>query len=209
MPCNLPPTPLCIRRGSTVALPLRLHSDRWRWITITGVSNSAPVQITAPGHQIPHQWLGAIYNVVGPSELNASRDVAKIRPADMVRFDVVDGDTLAINTINSAAMPAYVSGGQIAVPEPLDLSLYVSARMQVNAPDGTQLAFFSTADGTLDIDIASRAIWLRLTPAQSAAITWDSGLYDIELVTASGDVKNPVSPDSTITVIREQTTDHP
>ena len=210
MTCNLPPTPICIRRGSTVYLPLRPHSDRWRYVPIATIDKTAPVAIHTTGaHDIPDQWKGVVVNAAGMTEINATRALNKLRDADWLRFDRVDADTVTVNSINAVGFGAHTAGtGQIVIPEPLDLGTFTDVRMQVNDADGVQLAYFSQTAGTLEIDAPNRCIWLRLTAAQSAALTFDAGVYDLELVDGAGKVTNLVSPESTFTVIPENTTNH-
>lgn len=208
MPCNLAPTPICIRRGSTVNLPLRPHSDRWRYVPIDTIDNTAPVAIHTDGaHDIPDQWMGVVVNAEGMQEINATRALSKLREADWLRFDVVDADTVKVNSINAIGFGTHTAGtGQIVIPEPLDLSQYDEAFMRVVDADGVELAYFTTVATTLEIDAANDSIWLRLTAAQSAELTWDEGQYDIKLRNSATLVtKHLASPDSTITVVRSNT----
>lgn len=48
MACAKPIVPLCITRGSTNDIPIRIESDVWRYVAITGIEQSAPVVIEAP-----------------------------------------------------------------------------------------------------------------------------------------------------------------
>ena len=208
MACNLPALSLCLTRGATIDLPIRLEGPEWRYVAITGIANTAPVAITAVAHDIPHRWRGVLVNIVGPDVLNSTRALSKLRDQDYYRYDVVDADTLAINDINAVAMPAYVSGGQIVIRAPLDLSDIVDARMQINDDLGVQLAYWDLASTNLEIDAANDALRIKLTAAACSALTWSAGVFDLELVTTTGRVIKPVSHLSTITVSVEQTTDH-
>lgn len=208
MPCNLAPTPICIRRGSTVNLPLRPHSDRWRYVPIATIDKTAPVAIhTTAAHDIPDQWKGVVVNAAGMTEINATRTLDKLRDADWLRFDVVDSDTVKVNSVNAIGFGTHTATtGQIVIPEPLDLSPYNEAFMRVVDAAGVELAYFTTADNTLEIDAATDCIWLRLTAVQSAALTWDEGQYDIKLRNSTTlATKHLASPDSTITVVRSNT----
>ncbi|HEX7720283.1 MAG TPA: hypothetical protein VF389_10790, partial [Woeseiaceae bacterium] len=147
------------------------------------------------------------YGVVGPGLINTARPADKVRDTDLRTITVVDANTIEINAINAAAMPAYVSGGHLQIRPPLDLSQFVSARMQINSASGELLAYYTT-DNALEIDQSTSALWLRLTAAQSRDLEFDYGLFDIELLTSDGRVINIAAPDSTITVVAEQTTNH-
>ena len=204
--CAAQPVALCIRRGATNVIPIRLTTSVWRYIAITAITASAPVRITAPAHNIPDCWRALIYGVRGMLAINTQRPPEKAREADWRMLTVIDADTLEINDINAADFAAYAGGGHLQIYAPMDLSGIASARMQVNDPAGAQIAYFTTAD-RLSIDVASASVVLSLDPPDSRAIS-SSGLFDIELVTTSGDVVNPVAPTSTLTVIDEQTTNH-
>jgi hypothetical protein len=207
MACNLPKLDLCIRRGATIDLPIRVESARWQYIPIEDIEQSAPIRITATGHGLADRWRGVIVNVQGMTEINSTRPLSRLRDQDYLKFDATDPDTLEVNDINAAAFSAYVSGGQIVAPLPLDVSEFESARMQVNDASGEQLAYWTT-DDALALDTTHNAIRLQLTAEESAALTWTAGFYDIELVTAGGVVRPIVSATSEITIAPEQTTAH-
>jgi len=210
MACSLPKIELCISKGSTIDLPIRFESSVWRYIPITGIEQSSPVRITAPDHDIAPRWRGIVVNVGGMAEINTERKLDKLRdPEDYHKFDVVDANTVEINKVNAAGFGAYTSGGQIVVPAPMDLSDVTAARMQVNDADGNKLEIWTTGTGELEVDTTNRAIRIKLTAAASAALTWSTGVFDIELVRTGGVVDKACAPTSTITVVTEQTTDHP
>lgn len=71
--------------------------------------------------------------------------------------------------------------------DPVDLTGW-SARAQVrpSKSDNTVLHEWSTEDGTASI--ANSRVTLYLTPAESSAWTWYTGVYDIELQDPDGHV---------------------
>ncbi|THF55910.1 hypothetical protein [Pseudothauera rhizosphaerae] len=207
MSCKLQKLDLCIIRGATVALPIRIESDTLAYATINDVLQSAPVQIVASGHGIPDGWRAAVMNVKGPVELNAANNPP--RDSDFRRTTRLDTSTVAFNAVNGAGFKPYVSGGQLAYYLPVNLALYDSARMDVrNRVGGDLLASFSTDEGTLGLDAANDCLWLRLTAEQSAELSWTKGVFDAELVEPDGTVLRICSSDSTITVTTENTTSH-
>lgn len=208
MSCSLQTLDLCVRRGTTVEIPIRLESSTWRYASISAIAQSAPVRITATAHGIPDGWRAAVMNVVGMTELNAEGNPPKDR--ELRRVHVVDADTVEINDVNAAGFRAYKSGGQLAWYAPQDLSMYEGARMQVrNKVGGTLLAEFTTDGGTLEIDTVNDCLWLKLTEAQSLALTFSSGVFDIEMIRAGGDVDAICANDSTLTVLAEVTVEEP
>lgn len=206
MTCAPAQIALCVRRGATNTIPIRLARSEWRYVAITAITASAPVRITAPGHAIPDRWRALIYGVRGMTAINTARPPDKAREADWQAVTVIDADTLEINAINAADFAAYAGGGHVQIYTPMDLSAIASARMQINSADGALLAYYTT-DDALRIDAASATLTLTLTPDQSRLIA-KSGMFDVELVTADGAVINPVAPTSTLTVIDEQTKNH-
>lgn len=201
----LKPLSLTIRRGETVDLPIRIESDTLDYATITAIAQSAPASITATAHGIPDGWKAAVMNAKGMTEMNAEYNPPK--DSEFKRVTVIDANTVEFNTVNAAGFRAYTSGGQLAFYVPLDLSAYTSATMDIkDRVGGTVLLSLSTVDGTLELDAATKTLWLRLTDEATAAITFDTGVFDIELGDASGDVKAVCSADSVITVLPEVTT---
>lgn len=73
---------------------------------------------------------------------------------------------------------------------PVDLT-GCTARMQIRAtPDATEVLLeLTTENGRIALGGTSGEITLLLTPEETAALTWTSGIYDLELVWASGRVK--------------------
>lgn len=204
MTCALPRLDICITRGATVDIPIRFESGEWRYVPITGIAQTAPLRITAPAHSVPHGWRGVLVNIVGPDELNSARALGKLRDADYRSFSVIDANTLEINDINGFGLPAYASGGQIVIQAPLDMSDIVDARLQINDASGATLDYLTVANGRLII--GADDLRISMTATESSALGYASGLYDIELVTTTGRVIKPVSPESIITVSAEQTT---
>lgn len=203
---SLPELNLTIRRGATVAIPIQLETDVLKTAAITAISRSAPVSITAAMHGIPNNWKAAVVCAGGMRDINASGYPP--RNSEMQRVTVVDTNTVEFNKVSSACFKPYTSGGYLVFYEPLDLANYTDARMQVrNCPDGELLAEFSTDDGTLEIDDMLKCVWIRLTPAQSRALDFASGMFDIELLTAGGDVTPVCSAASTIELTDEITED--
>lgn len=202
-----------VRRGATNDVPIRVESSEWGYASISAMSQAAPLQVTAAGHAIPDGWRAAIMNATGGmSVLNAANSPP--RDSDLRPVVRVDVNTVEFNAVNAAGLKAYAGGGQLAFRVPVDLSAYVHARMEVKTEvGGDRLALFATAggvseatDGALEIDAANDALRLRLTPAQAALLVFDSGVFDIELIRANGDVRPLCTADSEFVVLPETTT---
>jgi len=138
------------------------------------------------------------------SELNID---AGLKDRDFRRAAVTTTDDIQLNNVDSSSFKAYKSGGHIAFYAPIDLSAYATARMEVkDKVGGTQLLLLLTSSGGLEIDSAANTLWINMTAAESAALDFSGGVFDIELVTAGGLVKAVCSSESVLTVDSEVTT---
>lgn len=203
---SLPKLKLSIRKGGTVEIPIRVAGGTLAYKAITAISRSAPVSITAPAHGMKDGLLGAVIDAGGMREINAEGvppDDSELRPVTVVTDDVVQ-----FNTVSSARYRAYTSGGYLVYYAPLDLAGFVSARMSVKhtTDDTTEFLSFTTDNSRLELDSTTQTLWLRMSAADSAAITETEGVFDIELVDGSGDVTPICSAESEIAFLPEVTT---
>lgn len=195
---------LTIRRGATNVVPIRIESSRWQYASISSVAQSAPLRITAPGHGIPDGWRVAIMNVKAVGGIAAANNPPK--DAELHAVTVIDADTIEFNEINGAAFRAYVSGGQLAYREPLDLAPYNGARIDVKGKiNGESLLHLVEGDG-LRLDNAERAVWFEPTIEQSMTLPAKSYVFDIELLRTGGGVDAICAADSALIVLPETTT---
>ena len=197
---------ITMRRGATNAVPIRVESGEWSYAPISSIEESAPMRITAPDHGIPDGWRAAVMNAKGLTDLNAANNPPK--DAELRRITRIDANTVEINAINAAGMRAHVANtGQLAFYTPLNLSGYTSARMNVKKSiSGEALATLTTTDGTLEIDAANYAVWLRPTIAQTLLIASGEYLFDVELLTDSGTVTPICTAESVLNLTHETTT---
>ena len=197
---------LTIRKGSAENIPIRLEQSAWSYATISAVSQTAPLRITVPGHGIPDGWRVAIMNVKSVGDFGAANNPPKDNELHVVT--VIDADTIEFNAINGAAFRAHTSGGQLAWHTPVDLNLYVGARMNVRDKVGGALLFNWTTDtGELEIDVANDSLWLRLDDLVTEMLTAKNKVFDIELIRTGGDADRVCAHDSTLVVLDETTTE--
>ena len=196
---------ITIRKGETVRPPIRIESDEWDYAPITTIENTAPVRIAATSHGIPDGWRAAVMNAKVLTEMNAENNPPK--DSELRKIARIDANTVEINDINAAGFKTHTaSTGQLAFYKPLDLSGFTAARMDVKDKiGGTVIASFNTTDGTLEIDLASDALWLNLTPTESAIVAKEY-VTDIEMVSATGEVTPICTADSAFVVEPETTT---
>lgn len=176
---------ITIRQGSTFKLPVMWEQSRLVYKPITAVAKSSPVSITATAHGVPDGWMCAVMNVAGMTELNAQNNPPK--DSEFRAATVVDANTVEFNGVNAAGFRTYVSGGQLVYYQPGDLSLLNDVRMQIRTKvGGTVLAAFSLTDGDFELDLSKKRIVLTVPAADTAAYTFKSGVYDLEVEDTDG-----------------------
>jgi len=195
---------LTIRRGASEDIPIRVESDVLVYKTITGIAASAPISITAVAHGMKDGWRAAVMNS-GVPEI----DIAWDDPLDdsLRRITLIDADTVEFNDVNGISFTAYVAGGQLVYREPLDLSQFVDARMNVKGSvSGPVLATYKHTTGELLIDLVTKALRLTLDTTDTSALTAGKRVFDIEMVRADSSVLPICSAKSVLTVLPEITT---
>ncbi|MDX9716268.1 MAG: hypothetical protein RBT67_02740 [Thauera sp.] len=196
---------LTIRKGSAEDIPIRLESEAWSYASISAVAQSAPLRITASAVP-PDGWRAAIMNVKAVGDFAAQSNPPK--DSDLRSVAVVDPTTVEFNAINGAAFRAHTSGGQLAWRTPVDLNLYVGARMNVREKVGGPLvANWTTDTNELEIDVANRVLWLRLDDSATELLTAKNKVFDIELIRTGGNADRVCAHDSTLIVLDETTTE--
>ncbi|HXH24529.1 MAG TPA: hypothetical protein VNI78_04720 [Vicinamibacterales bacterium] len=113
--------------------------------------------------------------------------------AGQLPLEILQGETLV------KPMTWYDEAGQ-----PVDLTGY-TARMQARERHGspTVLLELTTENGGIQLGGPSGTITLSMSAAQTAALTWRRGVYDLELVSPAGVVTRLI--EGVITVVPEVT----
>lgn len=180
---------LTVRQGGTFSRVLRWEAPPYIYKPITGITKGAPAVVTCVGHALPPDWRVAIVSVKGMTGINAQNNPPKA--SDYLRATVRDVDTLELNTVNSSDFGAYTAGGFVMALTPVNLAGY-TARMTVkNKVGGVVLASTESAHApnniiTIVLDNTSKTITVTITAEDTAALTWKSGVYDLEFVSATG-----------------------
>lgn len=196
---------LTIRKGSAENIPIRVESDAWSYANISAVAQSAPLRMTV-SEAPPDGWRAAIMNVRSVGDFAAQNNPPK--DADLRAVTVIDATTVEFNAINGAGFRAFTGTGQLAWRTPLDLNLYVGARMNVrDKVGGALVANWSTDTSELEIDAANKALWLRLDDSVTEALTAGSKVFDIELIRTGGNADRICAHDSVLVVLDETTTE--
>ena len=195
---------LAIPQGRTFSLALRWETAPVIYKAITGIAQTAPVRITVPAHGIPDGWRVAITNVKGMTAINA--DANKINDRDYHQATVIDANTVEINDINAAGFKPYASGGYIQFGTPVDLTGF-KARMAIkNRVGGTVLYTLTTENGGIVIDAAAKLVTLNISAVDTAAMTFTTGVYDLEMVSGATPAVVTALISGRVTVTREVTT---
>ena len=193
-----------IRLGASADIPIRIETGNLVFAAIASISKSAPVSVvTQAAHGIPDGWRAAIVDAKGMTELN----VDAVHDRDLQKITVVDSTTITIDEVSSLSFRTHTANtGAVAFYEPKDLSSYTSASMDVKKRVGGDIeANFNTTDGTLEIDTAINAVWLRSTDVDIANLTPRDYVFDIELTRPTG-IDAICAADSILTVLPQVTT---
>lgn len=204
---------LPIQQGKTFPLVIRWESEPIVRKPITGISfaTGAPV-LTVVGHGLTNGWRATVALVKGPTQLNAASNPP--RSADYHPVTVIDADHVEFNDLtpvddNGREWPAWVSGGFLIWNTPVDLTGY-TARMKIkDKVGGTVLASTEAGDTPLNvlaiaIDNAAKTIMLTIEATATDDFAWRSGVYDLEMVSATGKVTAILS--GKVAVTKEVTT---
>lgn len=170
-----------IYQGGTFTEVLRAESSTKVYKPITAMFRAAPLVITAVGHGLIVGWRAKISNVVGMTETNS---------LDYIVATGVTTDNITFNSINAAGFKDYVSGGILEYNAPTSLAS-TTARMQIRSKinDIVFIDELTTENGKIIINDSTKTITLLLSAATTAAYTFKSAVYSLELI--SGSVVTP------------------
>lgn len=170
---------LPIVQGATLRKPLLMMQPVYVYKAIGAIQKTAPLHLTVAAHGLAGDWPTWIEGAAGWGELNRDKRLQPFRLAK-----VLDADTLEFNDLNGLGRNA--SGGTLVYQPPVDLT-DCTARMDIRDSAGVLLLSLTTENGRLVIAAPGRLI-ITLTAAETTAITWSAGSYDLELHMSNGDV---------------------
>lgn len=191
-----------IVQGATFKPVVRWETSPSTFKPISNITQGAPAQVSCVGHGVPDGWRVAVVSVQGMTEINAGSTPPKKR--DFHRVEVVDSDTLTLLEVNSAGFAAYAGGGFLQYYPPVNLSGY-SARMKIkDRIGGAELLSLTSGGGDIILDNSLKTVSLFISDADTEALTWKRGVYDLEMVAPDDTVTRILY--GVITVSREVTT---
>ena len=176
-----------LRRGATFVLHVRWETTPWLYAAIASISLTAPVTITSAAHAIPDGWKVAVVDAKGLTQLNAKNNPPKA--SDMRRATVVSATQIQFNEISAAAFGKHQAGsGYLAWLTPHTLIGY-AARMQIkDRVGGAVLLSLTTENGGIALGGTAGTVDLYVSDEDTTLIDWESGVFDLEIEHASGEV---------------------
>jgi hypothetical protein len=183
-------------QGSTFNEVLRWESSLKTYATITGISKSAPLVVTAPAHGVPVEWRVKFTNILGMTDLNSTDTYYQATS--------VTSDTITINDINSLGFKTYTGGGVIEYNTPISLTGF-TARMQIRSKidSATVILELTTENSFINISNITKTITLTIPSTTTSGFTFSTAVYSLELISSGGQV-TPFC-DGTITLVKEVT----
>ena len=195
---------ITIIKGDTFTLVERLSLETAPYIykAITAITKAGPAVITSASHGIKAGWRFAVVNVGGMREIKSKNFPP--RSTDFHLATAVDTNTVTPNDIDSTNYTAFTSGGSLLYYTPISLA-GCTARMMIRATAEATATLDSFTSGVeITLDDTEHKITLVIPAADTAAYTFTSGVYDLELaVTATGVVTKLLS--GNVTVLPEVT----
>jgi len=176
---------LTLNAGASFQYALQWFGSQAVHTPITGVAQGWPTIVTAPGHglNIGQRYPVWISNVRVPNNLNTP----KPRGCSPLFADVMDTNTLAVDTNTGQQTGSYSGTGIMTTFPVTDLTGY-TADLQVRAAPGspTVLIELSTTNGGITLDPTTGTVTLNVSAAQTAALAWSQGVYDLLLTSSTG-----------------------
>ena len=205
---------LTIQQGKTFSMPVRWENGDLvvrKPITAISLEFGAP-RLTVASHGLQAGWRTYVTRCQGMKPINAA-DIPP-RGNDYHPATVIDATTVELNDIdpvdaNGKEWSAYTDSGFLNWNAPVDLTGY-TARMKIkDKVGGTVLASTDVLDApknvlTIAIDSALKTITLSIAATDTDDFAWKTGVYDLEMVSATGAVTAILS--GKVSVTREITT---
>lgn len=162
-----------VYQGGTFKQLLRWESSTKVYIPIVDITKSAPVQITAPGHNIPAGWRVKITNVAGMKEIN-SEDT-------YYQATVLTDNAITINEINSYNYSTYTSGGLLEYNSPVDINALTAEFTIMESLNATSAAYVgTTVNGGVVFDTDNNQIILNIPPEITATFDFLKALHEVK-----------------------------
>jgi len=176
---------LSIKQGSTFSLTLKYGQPQFTVKAITGVTKSGQAVVTAASHGLTIDWPVWVVGVVGMDQINHTAD--ELRQACAAYYGYyVDANSLRLD-VDTTRFGTYSSGGEVLYHTPVNLTGF-TARMQIRetVESTTILHTMTTENGGITLGGTAGTIALLISATDTAALTFDAGVYDLEIISAGG-----------------------
>ena len=187
-----------IYQGSTFKEVYRWESQTKQYANITAITKAAPCVITAPAHTIPQGWRVRVTGVSGMKEINmVAEDSYYIATSEAT-------NQVTLNQINSSNYTTYTSGGVLEWNYPISLVGY-TAKMQIRetVDSPTVILELTHLNGGIILDTTNYTITVTMTSTQTAAFSFPTAVYSLELTDSSANVTTFIQ--GNLTLIAEVT----
>ena len=196
-----------IYQGATFNEVLRWESSVRVYKTITAITRSAPLVVTAVAHGIPAEWRVRFTNILGMTDLNSVDTYigsSGVTLDGYHKVSAVTTDTITINSINSLGFKAYTSGGIAEYNLPVDMTGY-TARMQIREKitSTDTILQLTTENSGIIIDNGNKTIKINISATATAALNFTTAVYGLEMVSSGGQVTSFVA--GNISLVKEVT----
>lgn len=180
-----------IQQGATFRAKLTYMQPVLAVKAISGITTSIRPTLTATAHGIPAgiDWPVWIRGVKGPVKLNHATEQLGDHNAAYLATRV-DANALTL-LADTSDYPAYASGGELAYQPPVDLTgctalMHVRERLTDTATVLTLSSATAAPASRLAITSASGLIEVEISDEDTAAITWKTAVWDLEITHPDG-----------------------
>jgi len=164
---------LSIIQGATYRQVLRIMQPVLEYRPISAIAPSAPVQLTVD-HGLPIDWPVWVRGVTRMPQLNA--EPIRQRPH---MATVIDAAALEINPLSATGLAP--AGGELVYNLPVDLTGATAVLQVLDAAGGELLNIVPTVNAGGWIEVA-------LSDEATAALTWGTGNWLLDISFSNGDV---------------------
>lgn len=163
-----------IYQGGTFKQILRWESGTKAYVPITNITKSAPVAITAVGHNIPPGWRVKVLNAGGMKEINSADTY--------YQATVVTDNLIELNSVVSLNYSTYTSGGVLEYNLPINLTGYTARLTLADSINSTEALYETTsAAGGVILDTAAHTITINIPASATRDFNFSKAVYDLSL----------------------------
>lgn len=187
-----------IKKGATWKRVIRWEIKPTIFRAVSGVSRTAPAEMTVPNHGLPSGWrILRITGITGMRQMNTHQlSAGKYRRVSLgntfpngVRVTALDSERIQLDDVNATEFSDSTGGGVIEYLTPMNLSGF-TAQMQLRSSvkSATTLLELNQTNGRILINVPASTITLQITAADTAALTFKSAIASLEMTAPSGEV---------------------